>query len=506
MTDPTLNQGICKILKEFKLPLSFPKKVQEEASQLPEEPPSKEVEGRVDLRSETVVTIDGETAKDFDDAVCVQKEGKNYRLWVSIADVSFFVKKNSPIDHEAYERATSVYFPGGVIPMLPEVLSNDLCSLRPNEEKMTFTCEMEFDETGRRLNFSIYESVILSRHRMTYTAIQAILDKDKVTCEKYADMVPHVALMQELKEKLKKQKSQRGCLDFDLPESELILNLLGEIETIVRRSRLDAHMIIEEFMIAANETVAEFMFEKNQPFIYRVHEEPDPMTLAEFNELAHNLGYSVEYQKKSHPKVYARLLEKVEGKPEEKILNTALLRSMRLARYSESNLKHFGLASECYTHFTSPIRRYPDLIVHRLLKNELKREAKLTDKANDELEASLGKDANHCSKLERRAEEAEREFVALKKAQFMVDKVGSQFVGYISGVTEFGLFVELADFFIEGLVHVKTLKDDYYQFIEERYMMKGRHTKNEYHLGQKVLVEVRSVDIDKRQIDFVMME
>ena len=488
------------------LPHEFSKSALEEAEKLKQWNLKTEISKRKDLHHLPFVTIDGETAKDFDDAVCVAKEGKHFRLWVAIADVSFFVKKSSAIDDSAYERATSVYFPGGVIPMLPEVLSNNLCSLRPNEEKMTFTCEMEFDDQGNRLDFSIYESVILSRYRMTYTEIQAMLDGDKETLQKYQAMVSSVCVMNELKNLLKKQKHARGCLDFDLPEPELILNLQGEIENVVKRSRLEAHMLIEEFMIAANETVAEFMFDRKRPFIYRVHEEPDPSVLVQFQELCHNLGYSLEIQKTPHPKPYSRLLERVEGKPGEKIINIALLRSMKLARYSERNLKHFGLASECYTHFTSPIRRYPDLMVHRLLKEELKKKSKDSDRFDDVVQTSLAKDAEHCSQLERRAEEAEREFMALKKAQFMVDKVGQQFVGYVSSVTEFGLFIELDLYFIEGLVHVTSMRDDYYQFIEEHYFMRGRHTKKEFHLGQKVLVEVQRVDLEKRQIDFVLVE
>ncbi|MBI3016999.1 MAG: ribonuclease R [Deltaproteobacteria bacterium] len=500
-----LEVDFSSMIFKYDLPHEFSKATLEEAEKLKLWNLKSEVSKRKDLRDLPFVTIDGETAKDFDDAVCVVKEGKHFRLWVAIADVSFFVKKDSAIDEAAYERATSVYFPGGVIPMLPEVLSNDLCSLRPNEEKMTFTCEMEFDDQGNRLDFSIYESVILSRHRMTYTEIQAIVDNDK-KAQKYSDMVSHVQVMNELKNLLKKQKHARGCLDFDLPEPELVLNLQGEIENVIKRSRLEAHMLIEEFMIAANETVAEFMFNRKRPFIYRVHEEPDPSVLAQFQELCHNLGYSLEYQKNPHPKPYSRLLERVEGKPGEKIINTALLRSMKLARYSERNLKHFGLASECYTHFTSPIRRYPDLMVHRLLKGELKKKSKDSDRFDDAVQTSLAKDAEHCSSLERRAEEAEREFVALKKAQFMMDKVGQQFVGYVSGVTEFGLFIELDLYFIEGLVHVTSMRDDYYQFIEEHYCMRGRHSKKEFHLGQKVLIEVQKVDVDKRKIDFILTE
>lgn len=484
---------------KYDLRHEFSSPVLEQAEELKKWNLKNEIEKRKDLRALSTMTIDGETAKDFDDAVYVEKlSNGHFKLWVSIADVSFFVGENSALDYEAYQRATSVYFPGGVIPMLPPVLSNDLCSLNPKEEKLVFTCEMEFDKQGNRTYFSIYESVIVSYHRMTYTEVQAILDQHPLVLKKYSHLLSLIQDMNELKELLKKQRQKRGCLDFDLPEPEIVLNNMGEIESVVKRSRLDSHMIIEEFMIAANETVAEFMFQKNRPFIYRVHEKPDSSDLAQFNELAHNLGYTLEYQKEPHPKLYSCLLERVKDKPEEKILNNALLRSMKLARYNEKNLKHFGLASECYTHFTSPIRRYPDLMVHRLLKAELKKNPKHSDKLNDK--------AQHCSKQERIAEEAEREFLALKKAQFMVDKIGSQFVGYISHVAEFGFFVQLEQYFIEGLISLKSLEDDFYQFIEERYMMKGRRTKREFHLGQKVLVEVSRVDLDRRTIDFVLVD
>lgn len=444
-----------------------------------------EIEQRKDLRPLPFVTIDGETAKDFDDAVYVEKlSNGHFKLWVSIADVSYFVKENSVLDEEAFERATSIYFPGGVIPMFPSILSNDLCSLNPNEEKLTFTCEMEFDEKGNRKHYSIYESVIISHKRMTYTEVQAILDQKQ--------NVPHIKIMNELKELLKKLKHKRGSLDFDLPEPEIVLNTFGKIETIVKRPRLESHMIIEEFMIAANEAVAEYMFQRNNPFIYRVHEKPDPSDLLEFQELVHNLGFLMNHEKEPHPRIYSELLEKIKNTPKGKVIHTALLRSMKLARYDTKNQKHFGLASDCYTHFTSPIRRYPDLLVHRLLKAELKKNHKYSD--------SLEEAANHCSQQERIAEEAEREFMSLKKAQFMKDKVGSQFVGFVSHITDSGFLVELDPYFIEGWIPLSSLQDDFYQFIPEHYYLKGRRTKREFHLGQKLLVEVSHVDLDKRII------
>jgi ribonuclease R len=366
---------------------------------------------------------------------------------------------------------------------------------------------MEFDSEGNRINYVIYESLILSRHRLTYTAVQDILDGDAAAKNSSPELISDVLVMNDLKELLKKKREVRGCLDFDLPESELVLNMQGDVESIVKRPRLEAHMLIEEFMIAANEAVAEFMFFKKRPFIYRIHEEPDQSSLAEYHELSDHLGHPLPRSYKPDPKVYSDLLEKIKNLPEEKILNTALLRSMKQARYSEKNSGHFGLASKCYTHFTSPIRRYPDLIVHRLLKEELKKKTKFSDtKSDPEGEEKIRTAAYHCSNRERLIEGAEREFMALKKAQFMRDKVGSQFEGYISGMIEFGFFVELASYFVEGFVPLSTLHDDRYQFIPERYLIRGRRFRQEFHLGQKVLVEVRSVNLDKRQIDFRLIE
>ncbi len=496
---------LSMIVHKFQLRDRFDEKICGEAADFKKWGLQDEIQKRVNLKKLPFVTIDGETAKDFDDAVCVKKlVNGNFKLWVAIADVSFFVKEGSFIDEEAYERAASFYYPGGVIPMLPEILSNDLCSLKPNEDKLTFCCEMEFDSEGNRIDYLIYESLILSRHRLTYTAVQDILDGDAVAKKKYPELISDVLVMNDLKELLKKKREVRGCLDFDLPESELVLNMQGDVESIMKRPRLEAHMLIEEFMIAANEAVAEYMFFKKKPFIYRVHEEPDQSALAQYHELSDHLGHPLPRSKKPDPKIYSDLLEKIKNLPEEKILNTALLRSMKQARYSEKNSGHFGLASKCYTHFTSPIRRYPDLVVHRLIKEELKKKTKFSDTKNDP--GKIAAQAYHCSNRERLIEGAEREFMALKKAQFMCGKVGSQFEGYISGMIEFGFFVELASYFVEGLVPLSTLHDDRYQFIPERYLIRGRRFRQEFHLGQKVLVEVRSVNLDKRQIDFRLIE
>lgn len=489
-----LKSDFSVMIHQYDLRHEFPGAVRELAQKLQQWNLEPEVAKRRDLRNLSFVTIDGETAKDFDDAVYIEKKSNgHFMLWVAIADVSFFVKQHSALDQEAYERATSVYFPGGVIPMLPESLSNDLCSLNPHEDKLTFTCQMEFDQKGNRRSYEIYESVIRSAERLTYTKVQEILDQQKEH--------PFIHEMNELKRILKKSRDERGCIDFDLPEPEILLDLEGNTETIVKRSRLEAHMIIEEFMIAANETVAEYMFKNDFDFVYRVHEVPDRLKLFQFHELLHNLGYKLKLHDHPHPKTYSDLLKHIEGKPEETLVNTVLLRSMKQARYAAENLKHFGLASECYTHFTSPIRRYPDLVVHRLLKERLKFSKETSDK-----KTWLSQCVEHCSRQERVVETAEREFISLKKAQFMMDKVGQIFVGFISGIQEFGLFVELEGFFVEGMVSVKSLKGDRYQFIEERYLLRGHRSGVEYHLGQKVKVMVKEVNLDRREVDFIFAE
>jgi len=494
------------MIHEFDLPHEFSKNVLRYADELKSCDYSDEIKRRKDLRQLPFMTIDGETAKDFDDAVLVKKlPNKHYRLWVAIADVSYFVKEGSPLDEEAYERATSVYFPGGVVPMLPEALSNDLCSLNPNEDKMTFCCEMEFDAQGNCLNKKIYEAVIRSQHRMTYPLVQKILDKDKEATASHKKIVPDILIMDELRQVLKDSRLRRGCLDFDLPEPELVLDLQGNIETILKRLRLNAHMLIEEFMIAANEATAEFMTDRKRPFIYRVHDDPDEEKVDQFKILAHNLGFPMKHSKKIHPKQFAELLARVEGKPAEHILNVALLRTMKMAVYTDENNGHFGLASNCYSHFTSPIRRYPDLIAHRLLKAELKKKSNNSDKIDGVMTEKIIDQAAHCSNRERNAEAAERQFVALKKAQFMEDKLGQEFVAYVSGVMDFGFFVELETFYVEGLVSLRSIEDDYYEFVPQHYYIQGRNSKNTYKLGQKVNVVLSKVDMNKRQIDFELV-
>ncbi|OGP32347.1 MAG: ribonuclease R [Deltaproteobacteria bacterium GWC2_42_11] len=490
------------IARKYNLPYIFPSEVIGDANRIPQTVEEHEFKGRVDLRNITTFTIDGETAKDFDDAVSIEKLRNGCRLWVSIADVSHYVKENSNLDKEAFTRGTSVYFPGRCIPMLPEQLSNGICSLNPNVDRLAFTAEMEFDKDGGIRKFEFYESVIKSIERLTYTNVKAILvDNDNLLKSRYSHIIDDLNAMEELCLKLKEQRNKKGSIDFDLPEPEIIIDIEGRIEDIVKSERNIAHQMIEEFMLLANQSVAVFMSSSNFPFLYRVHEEPDADEMLVFREFISNFGYNLDIKEMVKPKILQRLLEAVKGKPEEKLINHVLLRSMKQARYSEENTGHFGLAFDYYTHFTSPIRRYPDLIVHRLLKTALKK--RFSDKEKERWKTVLPDMAGHTSKTERNAMEAEREVVDLKKAQFMKDKVGEVFEGFISGVTSFGFFVELKGYFVEGLVHVTSLQDGYYIFNEKQHSLIGERTKKRFRIGDEVRVKIQNVDIGRRQIDLV---
>ncbi|MBI5681962.1 MAG: ribonuclease R [Deltaproteobacteria bacterium] len=500
--DPDVEAEVIAI--KHNLNYRFPKDVLYEARNISQAVEAHDIKGRYDLRDMPTVTIDGETAKDFDDAVSIEKrKGGGYRLWVSIADVSHYVKEGSNIDKEAFARGTSVYFPGRCIPMLPEELSNGICSLNANVDRLAFTAEMEFDNNGIITGYKFYESVIKSIERMTYTSVKGILDGDDYLRKRYAHLASDLTIMEELALKLKKDRAKNGSIDFDLPEPQLILDIEGRVEDIVRSERNIAHQIIEEFMLLANRCVAMFMAGSNVPFVYRVHERPDEEDMLDFREFISNFGYHLEWRENAAPKMFQGVLKKAEGKPEEKLINHVLLRSMKQARYSEENIGHFGLAFDFYTHFTSPIRRYPDLIVHRLLKRQVKK--RFSDKEKEMWTSVLPDIAGHTSKMERNAMEAEREIVDLKKTQFMMDKTGELFDGIISGVTSFGFFVELKEYFIEGLVHVSSLKDDYYIFIEKQHSLVGERTKKRFGVGDDVRVKVCKVDIGKRQIDLAMV-
>ncbi len=499
---PGIDTGM--IIEEYELPTEFPEDVITEAEALPGEVAESMLKERVDLRSLKTVTIDGERAKDFDDAVSIERlpDGR-FRLWVHIADVSYYVPWGSELDNESYNRGTSVYLPDRVIPMFPERLSNHICSLNPREDRLTLTAEMMFDGNGNRINYKIYESVINSNERMTYTAVKEILeDEDSKIISRYSDLIETFHLMRELCLKLRAKRMGRGSIDFDLPEPEIILDLQSKTINIVRSERNIAHQIIEEFMLAANETIAQHMGNKEIPFIYRVHESPDEDKIMEFNEFMEDLGYKFKLNHQQ-PKTFQRLLNKLEGKSEETLINQLLLRSMKQARYSTENIGHFGLASEHYTHFTSPIRRYPDLIVHRLIK-EVSKNRRVKEDRRSMLDAKLKDIAKHSSERERLSMEAEREVVELKKLEFMQDKIGSEYDGVISGVVAFGFFVELEDILVEGLVRVTSMYDDFYRFEERQHRLAGDRTDKVYRLGDKVRVRVDKVDMEKRKIDFIL--
>ncbi len=503
---------IQSVIRRFDLPHLFGPDVLAEADGITDAVSHDDLRGRVDLRTMPTVTIDGETARDFDDAVSLRRDGENFRLWVSIADVSHYVKKDSPLDREAYLRGTSVYFPDRCIPMLPERISNGICSLNPHVDRLTMTAEMLFDRTGILRESSFYPSVINSAARLTYTIVkQIIVDEDAELADKYRPVSPMLREMKELALILMEMRKKRGSIDFDLPEAEIIIGLTGRTEGIIRAERNLAHQLIEEFMLAANEAVARSITARSIPFLYRVHENPDPAKLHTFQEFVYGFGYEFSLvEEKVKPSELQRLLAQADGRPEERMINYALLRCMKQARYAAENVGHFGLASECYCHFTSPIRRYPDLVVHRILKATLaisvekeggnKRALKQLAIATER----LGEVAEHTSKRERVAMEAERDVVEMKKLQYMQQHVGDQFDGYITGVTGFGFFVELEELFVEGLVHISTLTDDVYSHAEKQHSLTGRRTGTIFRIGDAARVMVASVSPGTRRIEFVL--
>ncbi|MCC6545205.1 MAG: ribonuclease R [Nitrospirae bacterium] len=493
------------IIEEYGLPARFTPEILSEAESLPDEVTEHMLQGRQDLRSLRTVTIDGERAKDFDDAVSIEKtaDGK-FILWVHIADVSHYVEWDSPLDKEAYSRETSVYLPDRVIPMFPEKLSNHICSLNPKKDRLTLTVEMLFDHNGTRTGYKIYESVINSNGRMTYTDVKKIVvDKDQELISRYESLVDIFLLMNELCLIMRSKRMKRGSIDFDLPEPEIILDLQSNTIDIIKSERNIAHQIIEEFMIAANETVAQHMSGKPIPSIYRVHEPPDEDKISEFNEFISEIGYSHKLMFEN-PKTFQRLLHKLTGKPEEVLINKLLLRSMKQARYSIDNIGHFGLASQHYTHFTSPIRRYPDLIIHRLVKETIKRRYLKKD-MKQHLDTILAEIARQTSARERKAMDAERDVIELKKLQYMQSRTGTEYDGVISGVTAFGFFVELKEILVEGLVRVTSMYDDFYRFDDKGHRLLGDRSQKIFRLGDSVRVRVEKVNMENRKIDFTIV-
>jgi ribonuclease R len=467
----------------------------------------KDLAGRTDFRGMTTVTIDGETARDFDDAITIERlKNGNYWLGVHIADVSHYVTDGSALDREAYERSTSVYFPERAVHMFPSELSTGLCSLNPHVDRLVQSCLMEVDKrNGSVVRYEMHDGVINSDARMTYTEVNAILtDRDPAAIEKYHALVPLFEEMGGLFEILHRRRRARGSIDFDLKESQIVLDDEGMVEAVVAAERNIAHRLIEEFMLLANETVARHLDTHHVPTLYRVHEEPDPMKVEEFEAFISTLGYSLSNTGgRLEPRDFQKLVDKIAGKPEEKPIAFLMLRTMQRARYDPVSLGHFGLAAEYYTHFTSPIRRYPDLVVHRSLRESRRG---MSEERVAELTEDLPVMGRHTSERERRASDAERELVQWKKVRFMADKVGDEFDGYVTGVSAFGLFIELIEHFVEGMVHVSTMADDYYRFVERAHLLRGENNGRVYRLGDRVTVQVIRVDMEKRLIDLGLVE
>jgi ribonuclease R len=497
---------ILSIIRKFGLPEGFPEDVQKEAESVPDSIHPDEIKNRRDIRDRTIVTIDGADAKDLDDAISLEKnENGNYVLGVHIADVSHYVTEGSALDQEAQKRGTSVYLVDRVIPMIPHRLSNGICSLNPKVDRLTLSCDMEITPEGDVVSHDIYQSVIKTTERMTYIDVRQIVEReDEEVLKKYEPLVPFFDMMKELALILRGKRMNRGAIDFDFKEAKVLVNEDGHPYDVAIRERSIAEKIIEEFMLAANETVAEHFHWLNVPFIYRIHEEPKPEKLLNFAEFVTNFGYVVRGNMNSiHPRALQHVLEQIKDTPEETVISTVMLRSMRQAKYVAESLGHFGLATDFYTHFTSPIRRYPDLIVHRLIRTYLI-EGDVREETQNHWGERLPQIAENSSERERMAVDAERETDDLKKAEFMMDKIGEEFEGVISGVTSFGIFVELPNT-IEGLIHVSFLTDDYYHYNQKQYAMIGERSGKIYRLGDAVEVRVVSVNTEERSIDFELV-
>ena len=493
------------IMAKYGLPDAFPAEVDAEAERVPKTVRPADIAGRTDFRDWDTVTVDPETARDHDDAISLDRlAGGGWKLAVHIADVAHYVPPGWALDQEAYLRGTSVYFPDRVVPMLPHALSSGICSLVENQDRLTQTVVLELDAKARVRKAEFHDGVIKSRARMTYQQVQRIVDGDAELRRQFAPLVPLFERMDELAKLMRRRRYERGSLDFDLPEPKLVLDEAGQMTGIVAHARLDSMRSIEEFMLAANEAVAERLDRAATPTLYRIHEQPDPERVEEFAELVSSFGYRLPAKlEEIRPQDFQGILRQVEGKPEEKLISYLLLRTMRLARYHEENLGHFGLATEMYAHFTSPIRRYPDLVVHRSLR--ALRHAQGADVARD-LPGPLAEMAKHLSDMERRATDAERELIEWKKVRFMADKLGDVFSGYVTGVQSFGLFVELDEIYVQGLVHVSSMTDDYYRFDERAHMLKGENTGKVYRLGDRVKVQVAAVKLEERKIDFALVD
>ena len=497
-------------IRKHDIPHSFPSAVEKQLKKWAEDVPEDAKRGRVDLRDLPLVTIDGEDARDFDDAVFCQKQGKGWKLWVAIADVSYYVRPKSALDTEAYNRGNSVYFPNRVVPMLPEKLSNGLCSLNPQVDRLCMVCEITISAKGKMTDYQFYEAVMNSHARLTYHKVAKILEKDTALCERYVSLVPHLQDLHDMYQALVKARQQRGAIEFETIESKFIFNALGRIERIEPVVRNDAHKIIEECMILANIASANFMAKHQEPALYRIHAVPSEEKLTAFRSFLVECGLSLSGGNKPTPTDYAQLLEQIKPRPDHELIQTVLLRSMSQAVYSADNIGHFGLALEEYAHFTSPIRRYPDLTLHRGIKYLLAKQKGSKRKTTDtggyhyQLEEIDGFGA-HCSSTERRADDATREVADWLKCEYMQDHVGEEFDGVISSVTGFGFFVRLNDLFIDGLVHISGLANDYYLFDMPKQRLIGENSGMIFRLGDAVKVRVEAVSLEQKQIDFSLI-
>ena len=503
INDPGVD--ILSIVRAYGLPVEFDPKVMTQVEHVAKPVSEADMAGRMDLRDWQMVTIDGEDAKDLDDAVSLTMDHENYILGVHIADVSNYVQEHSALDTEALKRGTSVYLVDRVIPMLPHALSNGICSLNQGEERLALSCIMTVNPKGEIIDQTITESVICVNRRMTYTNVKKILaDHDPEVMAEYEPLVPMFEKMAELAAILRKKRMKRGSIDFDFPETKVILDKNGNPVDIRPYDRNVATKLIEDFMLAANETVAAEYYWRELPFVYRTHEQPDSEKIQKLSTFINNFGYSLHIgSDEVHPKELQKLLEKIDGTSEEPLISRLTLRSMKQARYTVENTGHFGLAADCYCHFTSPIRRYPDLQIHRIIKDSLR--GRLGEKRIGHYTQILPEVAKRASEMERRADEAERETIKLKKVQYMENHIGETFAGVISGVAEYGFFVELENT-VEGLVRVTSLTDDFYQYYEETYELVGGATNRRFKLGQQVRVTVDNCDRIMRTIDFTLAD
>lgn len=496
---------ILSVVKSLNIPMEFPDEVMKQVERIPNEVDFKDMAGRMDIRDWQTVTIDGEDAKDLDDAITVQKEGKKYVLGVHIADVANYVQEHTPLDKEALKRGTSVYLVDRVIPMLPHKLSNGICSLNAGVDRLALSCIMEIDEKGNVVGHKIAETVLRVDRRMDYTTVKKILENnDEAAIQEYKELVPMFRLMEELAGILREKRHKRGSIDFDFPESKIFLDEKGHPIEIKPYERNTATKIIEDFMLIANETIAEDYFWQELPFVYRTHDNPDSEKMLKLGLFINNFGYAIKTtQEEIHPKELQKLLERIDGTDEETLISRLTLRSMKQAKYTTNCSGHFGLATKYYCHFTSPIRRYPDLQIHRIIKENLR--GGLNEKRIRHYESVLPGVADQSSTTERRADEAERDTDKLKKVEYMEQHIGEEFTGVISGITNWGMYVELPNT-IEGMVRITEIRDDYYYYDEEKYELVGETTKRTFKLGQEVKIQVAATDKMLRQIDFSLAE